>query len=142
MKKAISISIVCSILILTGCGDSRSIAPVSGRVTLDGKPLAECQIRFQPVAVSEKNINPGSGSYAVTDVDGCFTLKAINPTRAGALVGKHKVWLSTARPENLLGSEIARLTAEKVPPKYRNGELEFEVPLEGTDSANFELSSR
>src|SRR5207245_3866773 len=67
-----------------------SVAPVSGRVTLNGKALANCEVMFQPVHTSG-NYNPGPGSYGITDADGRFTLKLIGKESAGAVVGKHKV---------------------------------------------------
>ena len=130
------------LLILAGCGgDSYQLVPISGQVRLDGQPLGQCQIRFQPLAGAE-GIAPGPGSFAETDEQGRFTLRAINPTRPGAVVGKHRVWLGTAKPADLMASESGRMTAEKVPVKYRNGQIAFDVLPEGTDQANFDLSSR
>ncbi|MBN2295291.1 MAG: hypothetical protein JXM70_22865 [Pirellulales bacterium] len=141
MMRAISVGLI--LLILAGCGgDSYQLAPVSGQVRLDGQPLGECQVRFQPLAISENKVNPGPGSFAVTDEQGRFTLKAINPTRPGAVVGKHRVWLNTSKPAGPMESESGRMTPEKVPAKYRNGQIEFDVLPEGTDQANFDLSSK
>jgi len=129
------------ILLLAGCGsESYEIAPVSGRVTLDGKPLAECQVRFQPVAASKSNAAPGPGAFAVSDEQGRFTLRTIKPVRPGAVVGEHRVWLTTVKEEDMQ-SESGQVTAEKVPPRYRNGQLKFSVPPEGTDQADFDLES-
>ena len=141
MMRAISVSLI--LLILAGCrNDAYQLAPVSGQVKLDGKPLSQCQIRFQPIAVSGAGMAPGPGSFAETDDQGRFTLEAINPTRPGAVVGKHRVWLNTSKPAGPMESESGRMTFEKVPTKYRNGQIEFDVLPEGTDQANFDLSSR
>ena len=130
------------VLLLAGCGSgSYEIAPVSGRVTLDGEPLKGCQVRFQPVAASESNVAPGPGAFAVTDEQGRFTLRTIEPVRPGAVVGAHRVWLTTVNEEDMQ-SESWRVTAEKVPPPYRNGQLEFDVPPNGTEEADFELTSQ
>jgi len=129
------------LVISIGCaGESYEIAPVSGRVTVDGQPLGDCQIRFQPLRSSEGNINPGPGAFAVTDQDGRFTLRTINPVRPGAVVGKHRVWMTTVKEEDAT-TELGLATAERVPPRYRNGQLDFEVQPEGTDQANFDLNT-
>ena len=130
------------ITLLLGCGSAPyQIAQVSGRVTLDGDPLAGCQIRFQPVSGSNSNINPGPGAFAVTDGDGRFALRTINPQRPGAVVGKHRVWLTTVTEADA-STESGVFTAEKVPPRYRMGRVDFEVPVDGTDQANFDLTSK
>ena len=141
MMRAISVSLI--LLILAGCrNDAYQLAPVSGQVKLDGKPLSQCQIRFQPIAVSGAGMAPGPGSFAETDDQGRFTLEAINPSRPGAVVGKHHVWLSTAKPAGAMKSESGRMTAEKIPAQYRNGQIEFEVAPEGNNQVVFDLLSR
>ena len=137
------ISVLHILLVFVGChNDFYQLAPVSGQVKLDGNPLTQCQIRFQPLAGSKANNVPGPGSFAVTDEQGRFTLQAINPTRPGAVVGKHRVWLSTAKPADSMENESGRITVEKVPVKYRNGQIEFEVTSEGDENVVFDLSSR
>jgi hypothetical protein len=68
-----------------GCGRQIPVHPVSGRVTLDGKPLVDAQISFRPAN--------GPEAFGVLDGDGRYTLS----TRAagdGAVAGKHAVTLS------------------------------------------------
>src|SRR5687768_9890418 len=76
-------------MIAAGCGKA-SVAPVSGRVTLDGKPLAGVHLSFQPIAPPGKQ-EPGVGSYALTDVEGKYTLLLVDNDQPGAVVGKHRV---------------------------------------------------
>ena len=113
-----------------GSGEDYEVAPVSGRVTTDGKPLAEVRVTFQPKAKGEKEINPGPGSYATTDEEGSFELRVVGPDREGAVVGMHAVRFS--HPDSA-----------KYPFPYsgRNAGMEFEVPPEGTDEANFDFHS-
>ena len=131
-----------------GCGDSPfETAPVSGKVTLNGQPLADARITFQPIG-SEKEQGPGSAT--TTDAEGKFTLTTAEGRR-GATVGKHQVHQHV---ENERGQAHGRCqlparasnpanvqVPEKVPLKYgREAPLTFDVPKGGTDSANFDLT--
>jgi len=132
-----------------GCGDSPfETAPVSGKVTLNGQPLADARITFQPIG-SEKEQGPGSAT--TTDAEGKFTLTTAEGSR-GATVGKHQVRISTLKMNEDKRTDDAGflrrasnpanvLVPEKVPQKYgRESPLTFDVPKEGTDSANFDLT--
>lgn len=131
--------VLCAALAVVGCLGCEvsdfQVAPVSGQVTLDNEPLADAFISFQPFG-GEGEAKPGPGSYARTDEQGRFTLRVIEPEQSGAVVGKHRVMISTAVSA---GHDGARLTGERVPRRYRDGRLEFVVPSEGTIDANFEL---
>ena len=54
---------------LSGCGGGASyeLVPVSGRVTLDGQPLANARVSFQP---ARDQSDPGPGASGVTDAEG------------------------------------------------------------------------
>ena len=74
-----------------GCSsDGPPLAPVRGRVTLDGKPLAGKTVKFVPEPGT-----PGQGAGATTDADGNYTLLAARPgaTRdtPGAPPGAYRV---------------------------------------------------
>jgi len=125
-----------------GCGGGPNVVPVSGRVTLDGKPVAGVHVSFQPVA-TEGNKNPGGGSYAITDADGRFTLRLVEGGGAGAAVGKHRVEITTRiEVDNATDSVKAPNPKTVIPAKYnRSSNLTFEVPPGGTDKADFALTS-
>src|SRR5690348_3214851 len=78
-----------------GCGPR--FAPVSGKVTLNGQPLAHASISFQPIA-PEGVTDPGPGSAGTTDEKGDYTLQATTGQK-GALVGKHRVRILLLKPE-------------------------------------------
>lgn len=125
-----------------GCG-GRNVAPVSGRVTLDGKPVAGVHVGFQPIAVG-KDQNAGGGSYAITDADGRFTLRLVEGDSPGAIVGKHRVEITTRTEANNATDLRVKAADPKavIPAKYnRNSALTFDVPAGGTDSADFALTS-
>ena len=65
------------LLLLVGCGqEPHAIAPVSGRVTLNGKPLPNAGVTFSPMPAGAK-VDAGPGSAGVTDADGHYTLKLV-----------------------------------------------------------------
>lgn len=79
------LAVCLALLLVSGCGGGSEVdlAAVTGTVTLDGKPLANAQVEFQPKA-------EGSPSAAVTDAAGKYTL-LYTSSQAGALVGDHVV---------------------------------------------------
>jgi hypothetical protein len=135
--------IVCAALITIGCGDSREygLAPVSGIVTLDGKPIDKARVSFQPQG---STTNPGPGSYAFCDASGHFELKTIRD-EPGAVVGPHAVRITSPRPpgNSASDSDTGPAFKDPIPTKYNyQTELTFTVPQGGTTEANFELTSK
>jgi hypothetical protein len=132
---------VLCLVALCGCGQGgKDLAPVSGTVTLDGEPLADGVIIFQPIA-DDSNPNPGAGSTARTDSEGKFSLETIN-RKPGAIVGTHKVKVYSYSPETPVTSDTDDgRVQERVPKKYNYTTiLTFDVLPEGTDEANFNLT--
>jgi hypothetical protein len=139
-----------------GCGsEDYKLAPVSGTVSMNGKPLPNCHVLFQPIGTKD-HPNPGPGSYGATDAHGRFTLNAHTVDKPGAVVGKHRVAISTIKnkrgadnlpegfqPETGTPDERVRTkTREPVPDRYNDKTtLVFTVPPEGTDNAEFKLIS-
>jgi hypothetical protein len=128
---------------VAGCGDPKVVA-VSGRVTLDGQPLAGAHVVFQPIAAA-KDMNPGSGSYGITDADGRYTLTVVDTGQSGAFIGKHRVEITIRSDEDDDTDRRGRRPAAKVVllPRYnRNSQLSFEVPAKGTKEADFPLTTK
>jgi hypothetical protein len=127
-----------------GCGGGESVAPVSGRVTLDGQPAVGVHVGFQPLAVGD-NKNPGGGSYALTDADGRYTLRMVEGGRPGAVVGKHRVEIATpvGMADDLHDMRPKAANPRvAIPAKFnRESTLTFEVKP-GPNEANFDLTSR
>ena len=113
-----------------GCSNRPSeVAYVAGSVTLEGKPLANALVVFEPEG-------SGSPSMARTDTNGKYVL-SYTPDIQGALIGKHRVRISTGSP----GDPDTKLkaTAEVVPKKYNTAsELKREV-VKGNNSIAIEL---
>jgi hypothetical protein len=134
-----------ALLSAVGCGGSSyRFAPVSGKITLDGKPLAGASVNFQPIAVGSET---GPGSAGKTNEKGEYSLTSTTGA-SGAWVGKHRVFVSvlTASKETTGDERGGPKMTNKVPDKYNGyaGEttLNCEVPPAGTNKADFELRSR
>jgi hypothetical protein len=142
------------LVLVAGCGDGPKLAPVSGVVTLDGKPYPNAVVSFQPIG-SKGNDSPGRGSMAITDKDGRFVLMYEN-NRPGAVVGKHNVRISTVPGkgsptiiDDPLGSpdgvvpkkgEKSEMDYDPIPTEWHeNSTKTFDVPAGGTDQANFDI---
>ena len=126
-----------------GCG-GKKIVPVSGKVTLNGKPLAGATVSFQPVAEAG-TASAGPGSIGKTNENGEFALKA-STGQDGAVTGKHRVIITVVAEE--IGDGDARPPRggwpqkEKLPRRYNEDSTEtFDVPAGGTAKADFPLTS-
>ena len=130
---------VVAMCICSGCGNGGrfEIAPVSGTVTLNGQPLTEARIGFEPMATTG-SLAGGSGSYATTDEQGKFELSTVHG-KAGAVIGRHRVWIRTIK----LDANGKMISKEILPREYNDDTtLTFEVPADGTDQANFTIAAK
>lgn len=121
---------------IAGCGPGGpEIAHVSGRVTMDGKPLANATIVFIP--------ENGRPSGATTDADGKYELN-FNEDREGAIPGKNTVRFTTLRdPTPGEDGKSIPGSPETIPPKYNaESTLEFVVEPKKRNIANFDLTSK
>lgn len=143
--------LLVAVLTLPGCGQNDPIQPVSGIVTVSGKPAENLYVYFSPEP-TEGEINAGPASVGFTDEHGRFTLRTnVGAYRSGARVGKHSVsiygveslgdftfWTPPPRPpgapppDDLLPKPSVLLERDDQP-------MSFLVPPNGTSEANFEL---
>jgi len=133
---------------LAGCGNSRYV-PVSGVVTVNGQPYRNAYVQFQPMATAD-NPTPGRASIGHTDDKGRFTLKT-DDGHDGAVVGKHRVRITTKYSKALKGYEVwnpelnkaEKAAADPIPPEWNyESKQEFEVPAGGTAKANFDIVTK
>ena len=135
---------------LTGCADKKDVAPVSGKVTLGGKPVPNASVAFYP---SEQ----GSPSVGTTREDGTFELKITGTQNLiGAKIGNHKVTVSAFKEIKPKGAKpvdsgLGSIGMDSLPPvkrkpllpvKYasmRTTDLTFEVKADEENVANFDL---
>ncbi|HEV3144277.1 MAG TPA: hypothetical protein VGZ47_10360 [Gemmataceae bacterium] len=136
------LALLLVVMLFAGCSrEPYRIAPVSGRVTLDGKPLANAAVVFSPLATKDSN-DPGPGSGAKTDAAGRFALTIVGKETKGAVVGKHKVRI-TMIPEVDPNDDRPQRSKQPLPPRYsgKDTTLEFEVLPSGNNNADFNLTS-
>jgi hypothetical protein len=136
-------------LAVVGCGGSGfKLAPVSGRVTVEGQPVVGASVTFEPVG-SKDNTDPGPGAVGLTDAEGRFTLATVPDNRKGAVVGPCRVRIKVIERGNEAANPWedpvikSKRTTKHLPLKYNDQtDLKFDVPANGTTEADFKLSWR
>lgn len=126
---------LCCALGSVGCNGE--VVPVSGRVTLDGKPLHNAVVTFQPMGSGKSTETTTTGSVGRTDSEGRFVLRLVSPERYGAAAGDHFVTISTSAG----GSDAAPADEALLPLAWRDGSRQFRVPPRGTREANFDIKA-
>jgi hypothetical protein len=89
LLKSACIIVLAFLVCIAGCGKGGpQVAPVEGRVTLEGRPLVNADIQFKPGGPER----PSSGR---TDGEGHYTLM-FKRGQPGAIVGPHtvRIWVS------------------------------------------------
>jgi hypothetical protein len=129
-------------LLALGCGGgSLETAPVTGTVTLDGKPLPHGMVVFSP--------ERGRGATGQIESDGSFTLSTYG-NGDGAVVGPHRVAVMCSvdlpnpspNPDNP-DDGMWKRTRSLIPTKYTNSAtsgLTFDVLADTDNVANLPLS--
>ncbi|TWU21353.1 hypothetical protein [Bythopirellula polymerisocia] len=133
--------VIAFLIVVSGCSEDRfTIVPVSGLVTLNGEPLEDAYVTFDPRSSSEDGI-AGPGSFGRTDLQGRYELTTFDD-RKGAVQASHRVAIRTMIAEEDSNERVKIVRKELLPDEYhRRSILTFQVPQGGTDQANFELTS-
>ena len=122
--------LVFSIALLSGCGDGRAKrVSVSGTVTIDGTPLAFGTVTFMPDSTASR---AGGGSL---DKNGVFQVSSFTPND-GLMPGKYSVMILAIEPINQTSQ---RWHAPKKYSVTKTSGLTCEIN-EAIDDLNFELS--
>lgn len=156
LRASLVLTITC---FCVGCGSS--YPAVSGKVTYSGEPLSGIRVVFSPVGGGDASANKPF-SVGITDEAGVFNMET-KDGEAGAAAGLHNVgfdWddirpyavsrlkssLSESRDDPETAAKLKAKIAEieqklasrpKLKPKLQT---QFEVPADGSDSVNFELT--
>jgi hypothetical protein len=117
--------VLAVITVCLGCGGDQ-FGDVTGKVTLDGEPLAGATVEFSPEG--------GSPAYGVTDPQGKYKL-LFSSDQKGATVGSHRVRITSF-------NEAKPGQKERVPMKYnRKTDLVREVKS-GNQTFDFDLFTK
>ena len=137
----LTFAVMLLLVAVQGCGGGGvRFVPVTGKVTMDGKPLAKAAVTFIPQAKPGSEI-AGNVSSGLTDENGQYTLKASTKDgeKDGAQVGKHKVTISQ---QQTWGEGDRQLIRDKIPKKYNiETTLTADVTTDGKP-IDFPLTSR
>src|SRR5688572_20357368 len=137
LRAALPMILLGGLSCCAGCTDVRKAAPVSGHVTLDGQPVADVYVSFQPQAESADFAADAMGSFGVTDESGKYTLSMSDTQHPGAIPGKHVVRLSDKRAGSTSDGGASTGPKPRFPGRYSDGSHKIDVPPAGTDSADF-----
>lgn len=132
-------TMTAALLVVTGCDSGPQLAPVSGKVVFNGKPLEFGTVMFQP----EQGGQPAVGQI---HTDGTFVMSTFEPGD-GAVVGPNAIRVtcytsqnpdSTAPPGDYLGDLL-------IPRKYTiftASGLTAVVPEDGLNTLQLELEGK
>jgi predicted small lipoprotein YifL len=129
MKKIFSLLFILPVIFLSaGCGNKGpKLAPVTGTITQNGKPLTDVRLEFS-------KIDTGARSFAESDAEGHFTLTHTHGNK-GAEPGKYRVSVfQKGKPIPLPAGK----KPEDVPEEQRNATTP-EVPLTMSDKKPIEI---
>lgn len=124
-------------LLLTGCGGSAAptppipaeLIPVSGNVTLDGKPLPDALVLFLPPASTD----PWREARGVTDAQGHYELIYYGEHK-GTVPGEHEVRITARDP--------ADIEKQIVPETYNTRSTLNKTVTPETTTIDFALTSQ
>ena len=122
----------CFLIATVGCG-KYSLSPVSGTVTLDGKPLADASVSFTP-AERGANLPQSTGK---TDQAGKYSLRLVEDDTTGAVLGKHQVIIA----KSFVSESDVATEAEQTKAALPVHDFSFEVKS-GSNKADFNLETK
>ena len=135
-SKSVALALTALLLLTPGCGPGGpEIASVTGRVTMDGKPLPNATVLFIP--------ENGRPAGANTDADGNYVLN-FTQGRRGAIPGPNTIRIMTQRDagQDDDGQTVPG-SPETVPAKYNTeSTLTFTVEAKKNNVADFDLLSK
>jgi len=136
----IAIWVVSFVLLLAGCGPANPLGrkPLSGSITLDGKPLERGAIEFHPL--EEGGVQSGAlinaGRYSI-------------PAHQGATPGKYRVVIYDTYespplpPGHMPGDDLPPTPKLKVPPEWNTkSQHTIEVNKSGPFKFNFDIVTK
>lgn len=135
-KTLVPLIILATMTIVASAGCHRSDrCPLTGEVTLDGKPLAGATISFQPAPGST-----GGTSGGLLDDSGCFSIPAQNGLISGKYAVSIQKWIGTGRFRIDVDSGKPIEITAPIPFK-EDGILDVAITNEGPNQFEFHLTT-
>ncbi|MDO5309588.1 MAG: hypothetical protein Q4G03_08890 [Planctomycetia bacterium] len=138
--------LLCCAACMVGCGKSTiKTEGVTGKITLDGQPLANCNVIFKATD------STGSTAGGLTDETGVYKLQTVlGKADAGTTPGEYQVFFTcdeVVQPEevdddgNILKEEIVK---SAIPKKYNSPETSgfTATVVKGSNTFDFDLVSK
>jgi hypothetical protein len=124
----------------TGCKGNSERVPISGRVTMDGKPIEAGSINFEPI--DKKGQSTGAvivnGEYQITGKNSPIPGTKVVRISAGRKTGR-RIPAGEPSPPDAMVDEIKQY----IPAIYNSqSTLTCEVPSQGSKQIDFDLKSR
>ena len=121
------------LLFCIGCGEK--MVGVSGKVTLDGKPIKDCRVLFQPKVRSTERVD----ASGLTDAEGRYRLTSLGEKmKRGVATGEYVVKFGWSDPYPSAENDTpANPSPYRIPLEVTRDGLSFSVPEGGTDKADF-----
>ncbi len=134
-KLLLALMFVVPHILSVGCGgsagsDQPKLGTVSGVVTMDGQPLADVIITFNPTQ--------GRPSNGKTNAEGKYELGYLRDTK-GAVIGSHTVSITTPQDAP---TPPGKTYKDPIPAKYNSKTTLKEEVKTGDNLINFELVSK
>ncbi len=124
------VPVMVGLLLLTGCPGPKmeAVYSVTGKVTVEGKPLAGCVIIFSPVG------GKGPTATGVIGADGTYKMRTDGGRegREGAVAGKYKVKLAagTEMTQKMMAEQMSEQMKSSRPGGMgKGGPPKFKTPF-------------
>jgi hypothetical protein len=123
-----------SVQVIVGKGNLPPLGAVSGKVTMNGKPLANATVRFVPLDDEGRHEKKGASvAMGVTDDTGKYRLLYVKDTY-GAAIGKNRILIQAKDDAGHERVQRDFNTVSQLEREVKSGSQEFDFDLKGTDS--------
>jgi len=126
---AVLFLLMCATAFSGGCGSGFKLAQVSGTVTVDGAPVPNLQVVFEP----QDKTQPSSIGF--TQADGKYELRC-SSGEPGAVPGAHTVRVTTVETDDPAGPPLT------IPAKYNTSSQLTNEVKPGANTINVEITRR
>jgi hypothetical protein len=118
------------------------MSPVSGVVTIEGKPEAELKVTFEPQGPKDKKPSGtavGGISVGITDSEGKFELIYRDGMTKGAVVGPHSVAITSAKGGGAASEDPATSEPQLLIPREYNIKTTLKADVKEGEENDFQF---